>query len=229
MEAPVPACVVGGVDQLVGGDRQTHPGALLGAVVVDDLLVEPVAELVHREAPVGRHVRGQDIDVVDALDRGAAVDVALRHVLEPGAQVLGRDVGVLLEEELKPVPVGVVELVRGPVPVVALVPADTEPGRLDGGGAALKGRGAPGPERRVAQPGQPRLGQLQAVGLVLAPAAQEYRLALAVLDLHTEQVDEEAQAVVGGRGEELGVGNVGDVVDWLGAHVSTFSRRPSRS
>src|ERR1700741_5113170 len=80
----------------------------------------------------------------------------------------------------------------------------------------------------MAEPGQLGLGQLEAVGLVLAPPAQEHRLARLMLHLHPEQINEEVQAVIGERGEQLGVGDVGEVVDWLG-HASTFSRRPSRS
>ena len=166
--------------------------------------------------------------MVDALDRGAAVDVALGHVFEPGAQVLGRHVAVLLVEDLEPVAVGIAELVGGAVPVVTVVPADPQPGRFDRRHSPLESLGAPGADRGMAEPGQLGLGQLEAVGLVLAPPAQEHRLAAAVLDLHPEQVDEEVQAVVGKRREQLGVGDVGEVVDRLG-HASTFSRRPSRS
>ena len=148
VQAPVAAGVVGGVDQLVGGDREAHPGALLAAVVVDDLLVGAEAELLLGEPAVGGDVRRQHVDVVDPLDRGAAVDVALGHVLEPRAQVLGRHVAVLLVEELEPVAVGVAELERGAVPVVALVPADAEPRGFDRRDAPLQRLRAPGPERR---------------------------------------------------------------------------------
>ncbi len=66
----------------------------------------------------------------------------------------------------------------------------------------------------MTEAGQLGLGQLEAVGLVLTPPTQEHRLTLLVLDLHPEQLDEERQAVVGERRQQLGVGDVGDVVDW---------------
>ena len=154
MQAAAAATVVGGVDQLVGGDRQAHPGALLGAVVVDHLLVGAVAEQFDGEAAVGGDVGGQDVDVVDALDRGATVDMALGHVLEPRAQMLGRNVTILLVEDLEAVAVGVGELVGGSVTVVPFVPPDPEPGRLDRAYPPLQGLRAPRPERGVAQPGQ---------------------------------------------------------------------------
>ena len=50
----------------------------------------------------------------------------------------------------------------------------------------LQARSAACPET-----GQLGLGQLQPVGLILAPPAQEHRLTLPVLDLHPEQLDEE--------------------------------------
>ena len=169
--------------------------------------------------------------MVDPLDRGAAVDVALRHVLQPGAQVLGRHVAILLVEELEAVAVGIAEPVGGAVPVVALVPADAETGASI---AATRRSSAAGLQARIAgvpEAGQLGLGQLEAVALVLAPPAQEHRLALAVLDLHAEQLDEELQAVLRERREQLGVGDVGEVVGRLSGHVaaSTLSRRPSRS
>ena len=76
----------------------------------------------------------------------------------------------------------------------------------------------------MAEAGQLGLGQLEAVALVVAPAAQVYRLALALLDLHPEQVDEEPQALLGERRQQLGVADVREVVDRL-AH----RRRPPRA
>ena len=65
----------------------------------------------------------------------------------------------------------------------------------------------------MAEAGQLGLGQLEAVALVVAPAAQVDGLALARLDLHPEHVDEEAQALVGQRRQQLGVADVREVVD----------------
>ena len=93
---------------------------------------------------------------------------------------------------------------------VAVDPALAEAGRLDRGDAPVERLGAPGAQRDVAEPGLRRLGQLQAVAEVVAPAAEEDRLALARLLLHAEHVDEEAQALVGRRRQQLGVADAGD-------------------
>ena len=114
------------------------------------------------------------------------------------------------------------------MPDVPVDPAAAEARLLDCGDAALERLGAPGAQCEVAQAALRRLGQLQAVAEVVAPAAQVDRLPVARLLLHPEHVDEEAQALVGLRREQLGVADAGDVVDRLG-HSSTRARRPSRS
>src|SRR3954467_13382956 len=123
MQATVGAVRVAGVYELVGGDRRAHPGAGLRAVVELDALVEAVAERVDAELPVGPHVRGQDVDVVQALDRAAAAGVAAGDVLERRAQVLGRVVALALVVELEDVAVGVAEAVGGAAAEVAVRPA----------------------------------------------------------------------------------------------------------
>ena len=90
VQAAVGAVRVARVDELVGGDRRAHPGAGLGAVVELDALVEPVAERVDAELAVGADIGGEEVDVVEALDRAAAAGVAAGHVLVRRAQVLGR-------------------------------------------------------------------------------------------------------------------------------------------
>ena len=167
--------------------------------------------------------------MVEPLDGRAAPDVALRLVPPRRPQVLGRHVALGLVVELEHVAVGIGEAVRGPVPEVAVDPARAEAGRLDRRHAPLERLGAPRPQRHVAEPGLRRLGELEAVALVVAPAAQEDRLALARLLLHAEHVDEEAQALLGLRGEQLGVADVGEVVERARSSPSTSSRRPSRS
>ena len=109
---------------------------------------------------------------------------------------------------------------------VAVDPAQAEAGRLDRCHAALERLWTPGAQRHVPEAGPLRLGQLEAVALVVAPAAQEDRLALARLHLHAEHLLEEAQALVGLGGEQLGVADVGEVVDHS---PSTRARRSSRS
>ena len=96
--------------------------------------------------------------------------------------------------------------------------------------AAVQRGLAPGADRHVAKPRQLGLGQLEAVALVVAPAAQVHRLTLSLLDLHPEQVDEEPQALLGKWGQQLGVADVRKVVDLLTHRpASTRSRRPSSS
>src|SRR5262249_19722129 len=68
------------------------------------------------------------------------------------------------------------------------------------------------------------LGQLQAVALIVAPTAQVHGLPFARLDLHPEQLDEEPQAVVRERRQQLGMADVGEVVDRL-RHRRSDSRR----
>ena len=96
---------------------------------------------------------------------------------------------------------------------------------------ATRRSSASGLQARIAvwpSPGSLALGQLQAVGLVVAPAAQVHRLALAVLDLHPEQLDEEAQALLRERRQQLGVADVGEVVDRLRAHRLDLHPRAGR-
>ena len=50
---------------LVHERTHTQPGAILDAVIADDVLAQPEAEHVHQEIPRGRDVGGQHIDVVE--------------------------------------------------------------------------------------------------------------------------------------------------------------------
>ena len=68
------------VDELVRGDGEAEPGALLAPVVELDPLVQAIPEEILCEHAVRAHVGGQNVDVVEALDGGAAADVALRLV-----------------------------------------------------------------------------------------------------------------------------------------------------
>jgi hypothetical protein len=164
--------------------------------------------------------------VVQPLHGGAAADVALGLVLQRRPQLFGRAVLLGLEVELERVAVGVGEAVGGAVAEVAVDPALAATGRLDRAHPPLQSLGAPGAHGHVAQAGALRLGQLEAVALIVAPAAQEHGLPLARLDLHPEHLLEEAQALVRLGREQLGVADVGDVVDHC---PSTRARRPSRS
>ena len=92
--------------------------------------------------------------MVEPLDGDAAADVALRLVLQRGAQVLGRDVALGLVVELEDVAVRVGEAVRGAVPDVAVDPALAEPGRLDRRDRAARApRGLQARRAMCAEPG----------------------------------------------------------------------------
>src|SRR5262245_28593143 len=132
MQPAVSAVRVARVDQLVRGDRGAHPRARLAAVVELDPLVEPIAERVDAELAVRADVGGEEVDVVEALDRAAAAGVAARHVLQRRPQMRGRLVALALVVELEDMPVRVPEAIRRPASKVAVRPALTESGRLDG-------------------------------------------------------------------------------------------------
>jgi hypothetical protein len=168
VQAAVGAERVARVDQLVRGDRRAHPGAGLAAVVELDALVRAVAERVDAELAVGAHVGGEDVDVVEALDRAAAAGVAAGHVLERRAQVLRRVVALALVVELEPVAVGVAEAIRQAAPAVAVGPALARPGRLDRGDAPLERLRAPGAQSEHAHAAGVGGDQLQRPGLVVA-------------------------------------------------------------
>src|SRR3954468_4474785 len=86
---------------------------------------------------------------------------------------------------------------------------------------------APRPQAADGEAGRRRLGELEAVALVVAPAAQVRRPAFLALDLHAHHVDEEPQARLRLRGQELDRPEVRDLAH--DATPSTFARRPSRS
>ena len=110
---------------------------------------------------------------------------------------------------------------------VAVDPADPLPRRLDRRDPAVERLRAPRAQGRVAEPGLGRLGQLQAVALVVAPAAQVDRLAFPCLLLHPEDVGEEPKRALGLGGEQLGVADAGDLPERLRAHLLATSLRAS--
>jgi len=219
---------VGDVDQLVGCDREAHPGSALAPVVALDPLVEAVAEDLLREDAVRAHVGRQHVHVVEPLDGGTSPHVPLGLVPPRRLQVLGRHVALRFVVELEHMAVRIGEAVRGPVTDIAVDPARAEPRLLDGGDPPLERLRAASAQGHVAETGLRRFRQLQAIAEIVAPAAQVDRPALPRLLLHAEHVDEEAQALVRSRGQELRVPDPGDVVQRFG-HDSTSFRRPSRS
>src|SRR4029079_1354326 len=127
-----------------------------------------------------------------------------------------------LVEELERVPVRIGEAVRTAVPDVAVGPARPETRRLDRGDPPYERLRAPGTGADVPDSGLRRLGELQAVAEVVAPAAQVDRATVAGLLLHPEHLDEEAQALLRLRRQELGVCDVRDLVEVLG-HAGAYS------
>src|ERR1700722_4022307 len=172
VQAPVQARVVGAVDQLMRGDRQAHPGTGFAAVVIDDLLIQAEAKLLLGKSPVGSDVSGQDIHVVEPLDGGTAPDVALRDVLERRPELGWGLISLALVGQLQQMTVWGSEAVGGPMTMIAVDPAEAQTALLDCRHPSLQRLRAPRPDRQVSEAGQVRLGQLQAVTLIVAPATQ---------------------------------------------------------
>ena len=213
VEPPLRVPGVGDVDQLVPGDREAEPGARLGAVVEDDALVVAVAEHVRRERAARRHVGGEQVDVVEPLDGGPAPGVALRLVAQDGLEVGRWRIPLGLVVELEDVAVRVGEPVGRAVADIAVDPADPEARRLDRRHPPLQALRRAGADRHVPEPRLGRLGQLEAVALVVAVPAEEDRLALGRLLLHSQRLDEEAEAALRLRCQKLGVADVREVAE----------------
>src|SRR5262245_17775459 len=101
MEPAARTVVVGDVDELVGGDRETEPRALLRSVVQLDALVQAVPQELLREHPARPDVGRQDVDVVEAFHGRAAADVPLRLVLPRRPKMLGSLVALRLVQQLE--------------------------------------------------------------------------------------------------------------------------------
>ena len=112
--------------------------------------------------------------------------------------MLGRLVAFGVVEELEDVAVRVRETVGRAVADVSVDPPEPASCCLDGGDAAVEGLRAPRAKRDVTEAGP--CGDsvsFKPVPEVVAPAPQEDRLPAACLLFHSEDVDEEAQALVG--------------------------------
>ena len=131
--------------------------------------------------------------MVEPLDRRAPPDVSLRLVAPRRPQMVGGLVALGLVEELEDVAVRIGEAIGRAVADVAVGPALAEPRPLERRHAAVERLRAPGAKRDVPETGLRRLGELQAVAEVVAPAPQEDRLPVARLLLHSQHVDEEAR------------------------------------
>ena len=83
-----------------------EPDARLGAVVEHDLLGQPQAEVAaSRKTRFSAGIDGEEVDVVEVADAGAAPGVALRLVLQRRPQLRRRLVALGLVEELEAVAV----------------------------------------------------------------------------------------------------------------------------
>ena len=157
------------------------------------------------EQPVLARVRGEEVDVVEVPDAGAAPGVALRLVLQRGTELRRRLVALGLVEELDGVAVGVAEAVRRAVPHVAVEPLAACTAGLERAHAPVERLGAPRAVGEMTDARLLRRGELQRRALVVAEAAQVDRVAALARDLHAEQVDEVAKALFGLRRQQLDV------------------------
>ena len=94
---------------------------------------------------------------------------------------------------------------------VAFVPADGEFGALEGCDAPFERLRAARAKSHVAHSGLFRGRELEGMALVIVPGAQVDRIAFPAAFGHPHDVDEEAHALFGFRGEKLQVPQMGDV------------------
>ncbi len=154
--------------------------------------------------------------MIEMADADTAARVALRLVLQRGAQLGRRLVALRFVEELEPMAVRIEKAVRGAVPDVAVGPLAVDSRRFERGDAARERLGA---VRAVGDVPHSRLrsgGQLQRRTLVVAEAAQVDRVAALAGNLHAEDLSEVRQALVGPRRQQLDMREVREVADGLG-------------
>src|SRR4029077_12677314 len=121
-------------------------------------------------------------------DANTATGIALRLVLQRGAELGRRHVALGLVEELEAVTVGIEKAVGATVTEVALVPAARRAARLERDNATVECRGAVRAVGEVADAGLGRVRQLQRRPLVVAEAAQVDRIPFFARYLHAEEV-----------------------------------------
>ncbi len=167
--------------------------------------------------------------MVEAADIDAARRKALRLVFQRGLEFGRRLVPFGLVIELDDMAVGIAAAKRRPLPHVAIGPADLEFGALQRRDAPLQRLRAARPQRHVLHAGSLRGRQLERIALVIVPAAQVDRLALAAADGHAHHVDKELQALVGLRRQQFHVAEMGEIENRLGLHVDRLSKRAPAS
>ena len=153
--------------------------------------------------------------MVEPADIDAARGKALGLVLQRRLQFRRRLVPFGLVIEFDDMAVGVAAAERRALPHVAVDPADLETRSLQRGDAPLQRLRAAGAQRHVLHARRFRRRQLQRIALVIVPAAQIDRLALAAGHGHAHHVDEEFQALVGFWRQQLHVAEMGHVEDRL--------------
>src|SRR4051795_12277449 len=124
------------------------------------------AQIALEELPVGLYIDREAVEVVEPAHIDAARRIALRLVLQGGAEFGRRLVPLRLIVKLDQVLVRIAEPVSRAVAQFALVPADLVAGALQRLHAPLEGLRAAGAEGRVAEARCLRGGQLQGVALV---------------------------------------------------------------
>src|SRR3569833_1368901 len=213
MEAAGHAGVIARIGEVVGLVGGGQPDAGFRAVIEHDALGQAEAEIILEELAAGRDVGGQPVPVVETADVAAASREALRLVLQRGLQRRRRLVPFSVVIEFDDVAVRVLADEGLAVAEIAVGPADVEAGTFQRRGAALARL------RRAAAIGDVlhavRVGgrELERVALVVVIGAQVDAVAFFAGNGHAHDVDEEAHALVEGRGQELEMAEMGDVED----------------
>src|SRR5579883_488441 len=206
------------VSEIVALVGASQPHAGFDAAIEHDLLGQAEAERLFEKFAIGADVLGEAVEVVDPADIDAARRKALRLVLQSRPQRLGRLVPFGFVVELQQMPVGIAELVGRTMAEFIVAPAYAETRALESGDAPRQSRRAAGAESGVAETGGFRAGQLERIGFVIVPAAQEDRFALAAAFGHAEDIDEKGEARLRLGRQQLDMPEMGDIHDRLVLH-----------
>ena len=131
VEPAARARLVQRVDELVRLRIGRQPDADLGAVVEQDLLRQPHAQVPLGEGAVLGGIDRKEVDVIEMTHADAAPGEAHRLVFEGGPELGGWLVALGLVEQLEPMAVGIEELVRPAVAEVTVEPLTPHPCRLE--------------------------------------------------------------------------------------------------
>src|SRR5579872_564077 len=218
MEAAADAMRFERVGEIVALVGASQPHAGFDAAIEHDLLREAEAERLLEKLAIGADVLGEAVEVVDSADIDATRGKALRLVLQGRPQRVGGLVPLRLVIELQKMPIRIAELIGRAVAEFIVAPADAESGALQSGNAPRQSRRTAGAEGGMAKAGGFRAGQLERIGFVIVPAAQENRFALPAAFGHAEHVDEKGEARLRLGRQKLDMPEMGDIHDWLVLH-----------